>query len=344
LPSERFSAAKQAPNSCPPLSGDPLSIAAFRCTHACFLAQVHTLTVTFSAQCNCLLSSCSFACLLSNSEDLPPSAMAAADPPPRWKAAAAACAPETPPSTPRICDWRAADPQYVRLDDEDGLMRPYWMIPVCPLKGCSPNSWTKVRCFSFVDAGACLDKLKAHAMASSHHKFDEENAQGMIDDPEIIGKVLDGEETREKRQEYRDWADKQFAKEVQQEKHRSKGKGKGGKSAAPASIIASKRSQDVVELDILQGPSMASSSSRRGGDIMAFDARSMKRRVENDAMVTISWRQCELLRDSLRRARDSALNSQALTKQLSDQFGQEARVVEVAFQCVEEVLRESSRM
>ena len=255
-----------------------------------------------------------------------------------------AAAPVTPPSPLRIHDWRVDDPQYVRLEDEDGLMRPYWMIAVCPLKGCSSNSWAKVRCFSFVDAGACLDKLKAHAMASSHHGFDEQRAQQMIDDPEIIEKVLDGEENQEKRQEYRDWADKQFAKEVQQEKNKSKGKGKGGKSAA--SIVASKRSPDLVEIDILQAPSMASSSSGRGvsgGEIMPYNARSMKRRVENDAMVSISWRQCELLRDSLRRARDSALNSQALTKQLSDQFGQEARVVEVAFQCVEEVLRESSK-
>jgi hypothetical protein len=248
-----------------------------------------------------------------------------------------------PWDTPLIKDWRKDDPQYVDLAEEAGEMRPYWVIKECPLENCSDNSWAKVRCWSFNSAMGCLDKLKAHAMASSHHEFVEKRAQNMIEDTGIQNKVIEFEEGEEARAEYREWADAQFARDCELAAKAAtakvKGKGKSAKYVKPeADTRPLMRGVKQVDLELA-----TSSTLKRGAEIVPIDRRTMRKRADNDPMVTISWRQCELLRDSLRRARDSALNSQALTRQLSDQFAQEARVVEVAYQCVEEVLRESSR-
>ena len=111
----------------------------------------------------------------------------------------------------RLRDWRCDDPAYVSIDSEDGENRNYWTIKQCPIKGCSKNSWSKVRCWSYASAEECLDKLKVHAMASSLHQLDEERADEMTCDVDVIASVELVEETAEERQAYRAHADRVFA-------------------------------------------------------------------------------------------------------------------------------------
>ena len=113
----------------------------------------------------------------------------------------------------RLRDWRCDDPAYVSIDNDDGEQRTYWTIRQCPIKGCSKNSWSKVRCWSYGSPEECLDKLKVHAMASSLHAFDEERAQEMVDDSDVIDSVELAEETAEERKAYRAHADRVFSEQ-----------------------------------------------------------------------------------------------------------------------------------
>eukprot|EP00929_Paragymnodinium_shiwhaense_P121464 TRINITY_DN936_c0_g2_i1.p1 TRINITY_DN936_c0_g2~~TRINITY_DN936_c0_g2_i1.p1 ORF type:complete len:296 (-),score=94.42 TRINITY_DN936_c0_g2_i1:151-966(-) len=249
-------------------------------------------------------------------------------------------------------DWRLDDPQYLRKEEDDeDYKRVFHYIKHCPLPNCTAKSWKRVDCKSYDDEKLCLDKLKAHAMASSHHQLSEEAASQMIEDPEILENIEITEEDYQTRQRYREWADKEWASQVARLKEdRSappkggkggkSGKGKSEKGAGKSS--SSRAAPAVINLDIQATVPWRSAGSAGSVALPAESHQAVKRRRENDDLVRIRWRQCELLRDSLRRARDSSLNSQALCQQLGAQFGQEARVVEVAYQCVEEILREAS--
>ena len=128
---------------------------------------------------------------------------AAAAAAPAWQAEPAASSDGRGSKQRQLRDWRAEDPAYVAESDDDGKARHYWTIKQCPIDGCSKNSWSKVRCWSYASAEECLDKLKVHAMASSLHAFEEERAQAMVDDAAVIDSVALVEETPEERANYR---------------------------------------------------------------------------------------------------------------------------------------------
>ena len=75
--------------------------------------------------------------------------------------------------------------------------------------------------------------------------------------------------------------------------------------------------------------------------IVASNTRAATRLAQrNPDCITMTWRQAELLRDSLRRARDGAHHSQNLAQQLAEQFAREARVVSVAYDTVDQIMQE----
>jgi len=146
---------------------------------------------------------------------------------------------------------------------------------------------------------------------------------------------------------YRKWADAEFAKQQQKRSERPTTPPRSGKRAAPAAIEAPPARRHV-RLGALQP--QPPSHPPPGADlpirvfnaqIVASNTRAATRLAQrNPDCITMTWRQAELLRDSLRRARDGAQHSQNLAQQLAEQFAREARVVSVAYDTVDQIMQE----
>ena len=158
---------------------------------------------------------------------------------------------------------------------------------------------------------------------------------------------------------YRKWADEEFAKQQQKRSESlaapappTPERRGGSKRTAPPQRSeappAARRRQGALQPQPPSHP--PGSAPAEGGQvairmlntaIVASNTRAATRLAQqNPDTITMTWRQCELLRDSLRRARDGAVHSQGLAQQLSDQFAREARVVSVAYDTVDQIMQE----
>ena len=206
-------------------------------------------------------------------------------------------------------DWRVEDDAYIAEEDEDkyDLPRCFYIIKACPLPNCSSNAWSRVRCMSYKSAEDCLDKLQAHAKASSLHKMKSVDAEEMVKDPDIIDKVEVEHETKQDIEKYRQWADAEYLKACRQKWEaytRSKqrtGKGKGGGKtpvppATPPPVL--QMQLDGGSTNAIARPSQSAAvqlpGMAVGAQITLLDSRvKQEMRVSDDITASLTFREME---------------------------------------------------
>eukprot|EP00929_Paragymnodinium_shiwhaense_P059212 TRINITY_DN29645_c0_g1_i2.p1 TRINITY_DN29645_c0_g1~~TRINITY_DN29645_c0_g1_i2.p1 ORF type:complete len:263 (-),score=66.95 TRINITY_DN29645_c0_g1_i2:169-879(-) len=226
-----------------------------------------------------------------------------------------------------VRDWRKTDPAYVAAEDDDGLPRDYFKMAHCPLhEECSAQAWRRANVFSYVSPEECHQKALNHLVVSSKHNRSKDDAEAILSD--FCDQIEVTEETAEERAAYREWADKEFEKEAAK---------KQAKPVAPATGGGQKR----------QAPAPMPSSSSGAGQVPTItfaaggqEGRLVRKRIDNPEMMRLTFRQAELLRDSLRRAREATENSQRLATSLASQFGAEGQVITAAHNVVEALINE----
>jgi hypothetical protein len=238
-------------------------------------------------------------------------------------------------------DWRDRDPRYVKVEDDNEEDRLYWCLEKCILpEECSHLAWGKVTKTSYISLEDLVESLKYHLVVSGLHRKTKEEADALLAEHLTEDLVSEHVETRSDRDAYREWADRweQTAHDEREAKRRKlergparggggKGKGGGGGGKGSGGGGGGKSSGQILPMAMFEPPPVPSQVARRT--------------AENPDVMTLSFRQAQLLSDSLRRAREATDNSVRLSNAISAQLTQESQVIDAAYRIVEELVRDT---
>ena len=62
----------------------------------------------------------------------------------------------------------------------DGCIKK-WSVEKCPAKGCTPQSWKKLKyCQSYISLDKCVGVLRHHLIHSEHHYMSDDDANDAV--------------------------------------------------------------------------------------------------------------------------------------------------------------------
>lgn len=251
-------------------------------------------------------------------------------------------------------DDRDSDVFYCSEVDEFPGARYVWTWKGCVCHDdCSPRAWAKVFKSSPVSLADCLDLMRHHLHVSGKHELEEpqimQRLEEVLQEPsEWISVAF---ETPQDRQKYRDYMDKKAKPRA--EPQRGKKRAKSG--AADASGAEPKAAAGGAPL-LLDAGGPALGLHAHEGDALQFELPGLRNfqlttatrgevraAMENRDVLKMSFRQAQILHDSLRRAADAAHASVALAEAQVRQFQAEGRVFSAASRILQEIVNENSR-
>ena len=247
-------------------------------------------------------------------------------------------------------DWRDSDDMYVPEADEFEGPRTYWTLTKCYWHGeCNAAAWKKCKRYSFESPWDCVEHMKVHGLVSGkHHKVQEEvDAAGDDMAANIEEWTEELHESEKDRAEYRAWCDKEVARQQQRKNKRE--------TETPAEPEP-KKPRSMGSLDVMRKdgkrhatPKALPQSKQKLPDLQLIsqprhvDEGIVRASFRNNDVMQLTFRQAQLLADSLRRAAEASNSNARLCENLVTQFRAESAVISTAGRILEEICRENSR-
>ena len=276
----------------------------------------------------------------------------------------------------RTGDARDSDPFYVPEVDTFEGCRPVFTWTCCACyEDCSTRAWGKVWKSnpSFMDS---LDTMRAHLRCSGKHNLSDEKivdklkdlCEGGEDGHGRLGDYMKVEvETAEDRDKYREYKDNSMEKEKKKALEKKSGAARkrprpdasgggglepkatsvavAGSAARPSSIQLREEnfSEPPLRLPVAVDAPAEDTIVLRNFQLTTATAGEVRAAISNRDVMRMSFRQAQVLYDSLRRQKEGIEQTIAFLQAMIGTLNAEARVVSAATRILQEVIAENSQ-